>query len=107
MTAPLVLIVWPRGPVGVYVGTIGRLRLPATRCPFLDACRALIEAGVDPGRTLVMRHKGSDADRLTGQIGKGAKLWVREGRRGADFASYSPFASRQGKGVRARKARGA
>jgi hypothetical protein len=50
----------------------GRVLVTASKQPFVDAARRLIELGYEPTTVLVMRHAGSDNDCLTAQIGAAA-----------------------------------
>src|ERR1700716_1860295 len=50
--------------------------LCASRCPFLDAARCLIEQGCNPMITLVMRHAGQTVDSLRAPLGVEARLTV-------------------------------
>jgi hypothetical protein len=51
----------------------------ATRIPFLDGARRLIELGHDPRATIVLRAPASSTDRLRSTIGAAARLTVAEG----------------------------
>jgi hypothetical protein len=69
-----------------------RLLVAASRIPFFDACRALLELGADPGQLAIMRHAGSAADSLRGRIGVAGKLTVAERDRGEiHFERWKPF----------------
>lgn len=66
--------------------------IDATRMPMCDGCRALIEAGVDPGAIVVMRHMGSATDALRAKAGVAATLTVDESRTGAPkFRKHRPW----------------
>jgi hypothetical protein len=64
-----------------------------SRTPFLDAARALVNAGFDPNSMLVMRRAAAGPDCLRGRIGPAAKLTVKETPNGPVFASWKPFPS--------------
>ena len=66
----------------------------ASRKPFVDAARRLIELGHDPTTVLVMRHAGSDTDCLTAQIGAAAKLTVKEDRGRPRLVPWEPISRR-------------
>jgi hypothetical protein len=66
----------------------------ASKQPFLDAARRLIDLGYNPTTVLVMRHAGSDTDCLTAQIGVAAKLRVKQDRNGPRFVPYEPISRR-------------
>ena len=66
----------------------------ASKQPFVDAARRLLDLGHDPTTVLVMRHAGSDTDCLTAQIGAAAKLRVKEDRGGPRFVPWEPFPRR-------------
>jgi len=66
----------------------------ASRQPFFDAARRLIDLGYDSATVLVMRHAGSDTDCLTAQIGAAAKVSVKEDRNGPRFVPYEPISRR-------------
>lgn len=66
----------------------------ASRQPFLDAARRLLDLGHDPTTVMVMGHAGSDADCLTAQIGTAAKLRVKEDRSGPRFVPWEPIPRR-------------
>jgi hypothetical protein len=72
----------------------GRVLVTASKQPFVDSARRLIELGYDPATVLVMRHAGSDTDCLTAQIGAAAKLRVKEDRNGPRFVPYEPISRR-------------
>jgi hypothetical protein len=73
----------------------GRLLVRASRQPFLDAARHLLDLGYDPANVLVMRHAGSDTDCLTARIGAAAKLRVKEPDRGRlRFVGWEPISRR-------------
>ena len=74
----------------------GRVLVTASKQPFVDAARRLIDIGYDPATVLVMRHPGSDTDCLTAQIGVAAKLRVKEDRNGPRFVLWEPFPRRVG-----------
>jgi hypothetical protein len=85
-----------RGRRGYFDATMadGRALVRASRQPFLDAARRLIDLGYDTATVLVMRHGGSDADCLTAQIGTAAKLRAKEDRNGPRFVPYEPISRR-------------
>ena len=68
----------------------GRVLVTASKQPFVDAARRLIDFGYDPTTVLVMRHAGSDTDALIGRIGAAAKLRVKEGRGRPRFVAFDP-----------------
>jgi hypothetical protein len=55
-----------------------RLLVHATRQPFLDGCRALLELDADPDASVVLQHTGSATVSLRAKIGVAAKLTVAE-----------------------------
>ena len=69
----------------------GRVLVSASKQPFFDAARRLLDLGHDPAGVLAMRHAGSDTDCLTAQIGVAAKLRVKEDRNGPRLAPYEPI----------------
>jgi hypothetical protein len=72
----------------------GRVLVTASKQPFVDAARRLIELGYEPTTVLVMRHAGSD-NCLTAQIGAAAKLRVKEPDRGRlQFVGWEPITRR-------------
>jgi hypothetical protein len=73
----------------------GRVVVTASKQPFVDAARRLIDLGYEPTTVLVMRHAGSDTDCLTAQIGAAAKLRVKEPDRGRlQFVGWEPITRR-------------
>jgi len=72
----------------------GRVLVTASKQPFVDAARRLLDLGHDPTTVLVMRHAGSDTDCLTAQIGVAAKLRVKEDRGRPRFVPWEPFPRR-------------
>jgi hypothetical protein len=66
----------------------GEIIVPATRMPFLAACRELVRRGYDPTTRAVMRHAGSTTDSLSGPIGEAAKLTVRDSGWGPKFGPW-------------------
>ena len=56
--------------------------------PFLSSARVLIGMGYAPGLTLAMRHEGSPYIALRGNLGKAAKLRVRDDEKGLRLARY-------------------
>jgi hypothetical protein len=73
----------------------GGVLIIASRQPFLDAARRLLDLGYDPTIVLVMEHGC-----LTAQIGAAAKLRVKEDRRGPRFVDWEPISSAKAKGLR-------
>jgi hypothetical protein len=66
----------------------------ASRQPFVDSARRLLERGHDPATVLLMRHKDSGVDSLRGQIGIAAGLTICErddGRTPPTFKRWRPF----------------
>ena len=72
----------------------GRVLVTASKQPFVDAARRLIDLGYEPTTVLVMRHAGSDTDCLTAQIGAAAKLRVKEDRGRLRFVGWEPISRR-------------
>ena len=68
----------------------GYVIVTASRQPFFDSARRLLDLGYDPTNVLVMRHAGSDTDAMTGQIGAAAKLRVKEGNGPPRFVAWDP-----------------
>jgi hypothetical protein len=65
--------------VALFEGRIDdRLIVRGTTQPLLDAARVFLAEGYDPAARLVMRHRGSTTDALSGRIGELAKLTVSE-----------------------------
>jgi hypothetical protein len=63
---------------GLFDARLGdRLLVHASRQPFLDGCRALLELGYPGDAIAVMRHAGSDTDCLRAKIGGAARLTVK------------------------------
>lgn len=60
----------------------GALLVAASHQPFLDGCRALLAAGVDPSTIAIMRHAGSATDALRATVGVAAGLTVEDDRFG-------------------------
>src|SRR5262245_48510829 len=56
----------------------GEMLIISSRQPLLDACRRLLDAGVDPNSWVVMRHAGSEVEGLRGKIGILARLAVED-----------------------------
>jgi len=88
----------PLGRRGYFDANLGdgRVLVRASRQPFVDAARRLVDLGYDPATVLVMRHPESDTDCLTAQIGVAAKLRVKEDRNGPRFVLWEPFPRRVG-----------
>ena len=72
----------------------GRVLVTASKQPFVDAARRLIDLGYVPTTVLVMRHAGSDTDCLTAQIGAAAKLRVKEDRGRLRSVPWEPIPRR-------------
>jgi hypothetical protein len=67
-----------------------RVLCAATRIPFLDGARRLLELGYEPDTIIVLRHADSDIDCLRATIGVAAKLTVRDrDRDGIRFESWN------------------
>lgn len=62
--------------------------------PFLSSARVLIGMGHDPDRTLAMRREGSPYIALRGNLGKAAKLRVRDDERVIRLEKYDDPATR-------------
>jgi hypothetical protein len=79
---PLVILVAPvrAAPPGYFRATLdtGELLCAASRQPFLDGCRVLIERGYPPARVAVMRHAGSETDSFRATLRRAARLTVAE-----------------------------
>jgi hypothetical protein len=92
------VIVTPNGAPGHYDAVVdGELMVRASRVPFCDAARVLLERGVDGNSWLVMRHAGSETDSLRGKVGVAAKLTVAEGERDSPrFRLWKAPHSREG-----------
>jgi hypothetical protein len=71
-----------------------RVLVRRTHQPFLDACRVLVDDGVDPTTRIVMRHAGSHTDSLIAKVGAAAKLSVKEDDEPPRFRAWTPFPSR-------------
>jgi hypothetical protein len=65
-----------------------RLLIKSTRQPLLDGARVLLDQGIDPDTTVVLRHDGSSADSLTAKLGAAARLTVEETAHRPAFRSY-------------------
>jgi hypothetical protein len=52
--------------------------LPSSQRPLLDAARVLLARGYEPEQRLVMRHRRSSIDAMSGKIGELAKWTVKE-----------------------------
>jgi hypothetical protein len=65
----------------------GTVLVTASRQPFLDVARKLIDLGRDPAAVLTMRWRGSEIDCLIAPIGVAAKLTVDE-HNGTRFAKW-------------------
>ncbi|MGY3131994.1 hypothetical protein ACVWZM_002676 [Bradyrhizobium sp. USDA 4501] len=79
---------------GRFVATLvdGSVILPSSRQPPLDAARVLLARGCDPEQRLVMRHRGSSINAMSGKIGELAKWTVREtNTEGPHFVPHQPF----------------
>jgi len=70
MTAPLILVVAPRGPKGIFIVRIEgtALCVRASRNPLLAVAKSLLDIGIDPKRVLILRNLGSNIDRVSGPI---------------------------------------
>jgi hypothetical protein len=78
---PLVLIVERIGAGRTYRATIdGRLIIPASAQPFLDAARILLAEGHDPNRKLEMWRPGKASWDLRGPLWAAAELDIERGR---------------------------
>jgi hypothetical protein len=79
----------PRGRRGYFDASLtdGSVVIRASRQPFLDAARQLLDLGYDPAGVL------SDGG-LTAQIGAAAKLRVKEDRNGPRFLAWEPISRR-------------
>jgi hypothetical protein len=79
----------PRGRRGYFDASLGdgHVIVRASRQPFLDASRRLLDLGYDPASVL-------STGGLTAQIGTAAKLSVREDRNGPRFVPYEPISRR-------------
>lgn len=79
----------PRGRRGYFDASLGdgRVIVRASRQPFLDAARRLLDLGYDPASVL-------STGGLTAQIGVAAKLRVKEDRNGPRFVPYAPISRR-------------
>jgi hypothetical protein len=72
----------------------GSVIVQASRQPFLDAARALINHGVDPSIILEMWHQGAAHHSLRAQLAHAAKMAVEErnvGGKPPRFVRYRPF----------------
>jgi hypothetical protein len=74
----------------------GRPLCQASRVPFCDAARRLLELGFQPSATVVMRSPGSTVDRLRASLGVAALLTVAEGRGAPRFRRWKPIPLREG-----------
>jgi hypothetical protein len=79
----------PRGRRGCFDASLtdGSVVVRASRQPFLDAARCLVDLGYDPAS--ILSNGG-----LTAQIGLAAKLRVREDRCGPRFVLWEPISRR-------------
>jgi len=79
----------PRGRRGYFDASLsdGRVLVRASRQPFLDAARRLLDLGYDPAAVL-------SSGGLTAKIGVAAKLRVKEDRNGPRFVPYEPISRR-------------
>jgi hypothetical protein len=67
-----------------------------SRQPFLDACRALVSAGIDPNLMAGMYRASENNASLTGPLGSAARLTVAEGvNDGPRFERWKPFDARK------------
>lgn len=67
--------------------------LCVSRTPFFDAARELIAGGYDPNLMLVLRHAGSDTDRLSAKLGTAASLTVEETDYGPKLRRWKAFSA--------------
>ena len=82
-----------RGPL--FAAHLGdRLIVASSTQPLLDSARVLLREGVDPETKLVMRHKGSDTDALSGRVGELAMLTVWETAEGPRLGRWRADESR-------------
>ena len=88
----MITVSWP-GCFAARLGD-GLVLVSASKQPFVDAARRLIDLGYAPTTMLVMRHAGSDTDCLTAQIGAAAKIRVKEDRCGPRFVPWEPISRR-------------
>jgi len=90
---------------GLYDARLGDgcILVTASRQPFVDAARRLLDLGYYPTAMLVLRHAGSDTECLTAQIGAAAKLRVKEDRGGPRFVRWESI-SRRGEALACKKA---
>src|SRR5262245_20092394 len=79
----------PRGRRGYFDASLGdgRVIARASRQPFVDAARRLLDLGYDPASVL-------STGGLTAQIGVAAKLRVKEDRNGPRFVPWEPISRR-------------
>ena len=90
ITKVVTIIVTPSASrAGCYKARLndGCVLVTASRQPFLDAARQLIDLGHDPAAILTMRWMGSEIDCLIAPIGVAAKLTVDE-YNGTYFANW-------------------
>ncbi|MEI7806612.1 MAG: hypothetical protein WCI56_14940 [Hyphomicrobiales bacterium] len=93
LVGDLTIIVTPTAKrPGLYEARLedGCILVRATRQPFLDAARHLINLGRNPATMLTMRWAGSDTACLIASIGVAAKLTIDE-HNGTAFAHWKPF----------------
>jgi hypothetical protein len=69
----------------------GCVIVKASRQPFLDAARALINRGADPSTILEMWHDGAAHHALRAQLGHAAKLAVEERNIGGKPPRFVPY----------------
>jgi hypothetical protein len=88
-TKGIVITVEPVGRHGQFRATFdGRVIVPASSTPFLDAARVLIAEGFSPRATLQMFHLGAAEAALTGPLWAAARLDVKD----AKFVKHRPRA---------------
>ena len=69
----------------------GCVIVQASRQPFLDAARVLINRGVDPSTTLEMWHDGAAHHALRAKLAHAAKLAVEDRIRGGKPPRFVPY----------------
>jgi hypothetical protein len=91
-SAPIVILVSPiRSSPGHFQARLestDELLVGASRQPFVDSARVLINYGHDPNAVLLMKHSGSETVALRARLSKAARVGVEEGPHGPRFVAF-------------------
>jgi hypothetical protein len=91
-SAPIVILVSPirtsPGHFQARLESTDELLVGASRQPFVDSARVLINYGHDPNAVMLMKHSGSDIVALRVRLSKAARVGVEEGPNGPRFVAF-------------------